>query len=338
MLRVLPRALRRIAAAATAGWVTGMPSASASAVRRSVSSSRDSDHGKSLRLASSLERPARPTLVLIHGLDSSKDTFSSVVADLQKDQYPAMALDLRGHGESSLGDESEFTLRQLCADIRSTVSAHGISRPFVLLGHSMGGMVVTRYAAEYPSDVAALIIEDMDMRVRPAPDPTEAKLSALRAFSREFPPGTEGFRAVRDSLMSFGYARSRVDSWRRSGRIFELPNGRWWTNVNPMAQYLARLRVLSTPGALHAFQTIADTKAPRDAKFPVHLLVAGPGTVCAEEGRGGLWELQDTMPELRIERFPNGSHSIHNTDSARFLSYVKGVVDEAARASDPRPS
>lgn len=96
-----------------------------------------------------------------------------MLADMARAHYPALALDLRGHGESPLGDPHYFSVATLVADIREAVKAHGVSQPFVLVGHSMGGRVVMRYAADYPEDIAALVIEDIGTDKMPAPTPDE---------------------------------------------------------------------------------------------------------------------------------------------------------------------
>ena len=45
-----------------------------------------------------------PTTVLVHGLDSAKDTWTAVLSDLIGADYPALALDLRGPSIGTLGD------------------------------------------------------------------------------------------------------------------------------------------------------------------------------------------------------------------------------------------
>jgi pimeloyl-ACP methyl ester carboxylesterase len=60
-------------------------------------------------LASTLVQPALPTTVLVHGLDSCKETWSKTLAALAAAGLPALAVDLRGHGESPLGDPGEPT-------------------------------------------------------------------------------------------------------------------------------------------------------------------------------------------------------------------------------------
>ena len=50
----------------------------------------------SVPLASSIKTRQFPTTVLVHGLDSSKETWTGLLSDLNSKGYPALALDLRG--------------------------------------------------------------------------------------------------------------------------------------------------------------------------------------------------------------------------------------------------
>ena len=51
---------------------------------------------ETVSLATSVVRPASTTVVLIHGLDSAKDTWSGVLTHLAASGTPALAVDLRG--------------------------------------------------------------------------------------------------------------------------------------------------------------------------------------------------------------------------------------------------
>lgn len=99
-------------------------------------------------------------VVLLHGLDSWSGTWHGFMAALAQRGFRTVALDLRGHGESPLGDPKAFAPEQLAKDVRSTLQALGLSQ-ITLLGHSMGGRVALQYAADYPEDLKLLVIEDM---------------------------------------------------------------------------------------------------------------------------------------------------------------------------------
>lgn len=110
-----------------------------------------------------------PTVVLIHGLNSAKETWKRVGTQLTAANIPNIAVDLRGHGESPLGDDEEaalpdFSPRALCRDIEQTLKDRQVEGPIVIVGHSMGARVALRYAADFPDQVAAVVMEDMDVR------------------------------------------------------------------------------------------------------------------------------------------------------------------------------
>ena len=71
---------------------------------------------------------------------------SGVLAELASRGYPALALDLRGHGESPFGPPDDFGAETLARDVWDAVAAHGVRGPVVLVGHSMGGRVAMRAA------------------------------------------------------------------------------------------------------------------------------------------------------------------------------------------------
>ena len=143
---------------------------------------------RTMQLASTVSTPTLPTTVFLHGLDSSKETWSGPLSRLTKMGYPAIALDLRGHGESRLGDVKEFSPENLASDVLDAVEAHGIRSPFVLVGHSMGGRIAMRLAAMEVDNylqgrtprIAACIIEDMDIQIREGPRPLDESLNPVQ--------------------------------------------------------------------------------------------------------------------------------------------------------------
>lgn len=85
--------IRRVAAAAitgAAGFAGGQLYA------RSASD-------RSVRLATTVWNPVLPTTVLVHGLESSRETWRGTLEYCLANALPAVAVDLRGHGESNLG-------------------------------------------------------------------------------------------------------------------------------------------------------------------------------------------------------------------------------------------
>jgi pimeloyl-ACP methyl ester carboxylesterase len=52
------------------------------------------------------------------------------------------------------------TAQEVVADLRAMLTAAGEPGPFVLVGHSLGGLYVQLYAYQYPDEVAGLVLVD----------------------------------------------------------------------------------------------------------------------------------------------------------------------------------
>ena len=117
-----------------------------------------------LPLASSVQQPGLPTTVLVHGLDSCKQTWEGVLSELAALGLPAVAVDLRGHGESP--HAGDFRPEALASDVITATERLGLRPPFVLVGHSMGGRVAMRLAAMDAERAAAGVRSPSDFTPR----------------------------------------------------------------------------------------------------------------------------------------------------------------------------
>jgi pimeloyl-ACP methyl ester carboxylesterase len=80
-------------------------------------------------------------LLLVHGFTGAKEDFGDWIEPLAERGWHVVAPDLRGHGASDHPEqETDYTLAIFADDVVGLVDDLGWDR-FVLLGHSMGGMV-----------------------------------------------------------------------------------------------------------------------------------------------------------------------------------------------------
>ncbi len=106
-------------------------------------------------------------VVAIHGITANHRSFAPLAARLPG---PVLALDLRGRG-GSRALPAPFSLEQHADDVAAAVRAAGFERA-VVVGHSMGGFVAVRLAHAHPELVAALVLVDGGLPLRPAPEGT----------------------------------------------------------------------------------------------------------------------------------------------------------------------
>ena len=122
-------------------------------------------------------------LLLVHGFTGAKEDFTPWLEPLAEAGWHAVAPDLRGHGASSQpAAESEYSFQLMAADLQGLADALGWDR-FVLLGHSMGGMVAQYMACAAPGrGLDGLIL--MDTSHGPLrnldPDLVQAAVSIVR--------------------------------------------------------------------------------------------------------------------------------------------------------------
>ena len=115
---------------------------------------------KKTLISSTISSPYYPTTILIHGLDSSKETWSTVMHDLISAGYPTIAIDLRGHGESPFGVEKkeEFNTKLLADDVISFIDNLSLDKLVVIVGHSMGRVMLLLLLCLLPIIVFIIII------------------------------------------------------------------------------------------------------------------------------------------------------------------------------------
>jgi 3-oxoadipate enol-lactonase len=100
--------------------------------------------------------------MLVHGFTGAKEDFTEWLDPLAAAGWHAVAPDNRGHGASEKPDEElQYTFELLATDVLELADElWGSDTPFVLLGHSMGGMVAQVLALRVPERVAGLILMD----------------------------------------------------------------------------------------------------------------------------------------------------------------------------------
>lgn len=94
-------------------------------------------------------------LVFIHGLSDNLLYWEFLASNLQ-DSYQVLRFDLRGHGESELGNE-EITIDTYVDDLNNLLDELNISKAN-LIGFSLGGAVALDFAIKYPQKVDSLVL------------------------------------------------------------------------------------------------------------------------------------------------------------------------------------
>lgn len=107
-------------------------------------------------------KPTQPngkTIVLLHGKNFNGYYFEETAKALAKEGFRVIMPDQIGFGKSSKPKHYQFSFQQLAENTKSILDDLKIEK-FILLGHSMGGMLATKMAVMYPENIEKLILEN----------------------------------------------------------------------------------------------------------------------------------------------------------------------------------
>src|SRR5258708_9553268 len=127
-----------------------------------------------------------PTVVLLHPFPANHE-FWLPVSRFLSSQYRLLIPDLRGHGESSLGN-GPATMQKHASDVAIVMDAAGVDRA-PLIGVSIGGYTIFEFWRRFRNRVTALVITN----TKAPPDNSDARSARLQAADEVLQRGTEAF-------------------------------------------------------------------------------------------------------------------------------------------------
>ncbi len=117
-----------------------------------------------------------PTVVLVSGKGNRADTWSTNPVDPHQPEPTVFhqvarftrvcaydrPLTIGGHGEASRSDAvaPPVDAKNGGTDLKALLTAAQVPGPYVVVGHSYGGLIARLYAGTYPGAVAGLVLED----------------------------------------------------------------------------------------------------------------------------------------------------------------------------------
>ena len=238
-----------------------------------------------------------PAVVLVHGITESHRSWHPLIEPLAR-HHSVLAVDLRGHGDSDHDDP--YDMPAYAGDVIETYTALGM-RDVLLVGHSLGGAVVTAAAAMAPC--AAVVNVDQPLRLAAFKDALTAIEPALKGTSANF---TATMQAMYDSMAGpLGPVESaRLSSIRRPDQTVVL--GTWQTVFDSTPEQLD-----ATVGAMLSGVTVPYLSLHGD----------DPGDDYAT------W-LTSHCANATIEVWPGHGHYPHLVDQQRFLDRIMAFEAE----------
>ncbi len=182
--------------------------------------------GAGVRLAGDLYPGGQPTVMLLHGGGQTRHSWAKTAQRLSDHGHAALALDLRGHGESDWAPDGDYALDAFVADILAIIDT--LEEPPILVGASLGGMTSLLLAGEHPEKAAALVLVDIVVRAEPA------GVKRILDFMAAHQDGFATLDDAADAIAAYTPNRSRSrnhEGLKKNLRLRE--NGRWYWHWDP---------------------------------------------------------------------------------------------------------
>jgi pimeloyl-ACP methyl ester carboxylesterase len=123
-----------------------------------------------------------PTVILEPGGGASAATLGWIAPDVAR-HTTVCVYDRAGKGWSDAAQTAPDGAR-IATDLHTLLERAHVAGPFVLAGHSFGGLYVMRYAAQYPDQVAGMVLIDSTApNAAPVPATAEGSDSLLKHVS-----------------------------------------------------------------------------------------------------------------------------------------------------------
>ncbi|MFB4370462.1 MULTISPECIES: alpha/beta fold hydrolase [unclassified Pseudomonas] len=170
--------------------------------------------GVSLQMAYMDVQPEKAngrTVLLMHGKNFCAATWEGSIKALSDAGYRVVAADQVGFCKSSKPAHYQYSFQQLASNTHGLLEQIGVDKVTVM-GHSMGGMLATRYALLYPDQVEQLVMVNPigleDWKTLGVP-----YLSVDQWYQRELKTTAEASRNYQKSTYYAGQWRPEFDRW-----------------------------------------------------------------------------------------------------------------------------
>lgn len=235
-------------------------------------------------------------VVLVHGIASSSTTFAKLLP-LLSPHHRVIAIDLLGFGQSPAPLWADYTIEQHVAALERTIRSLRLREPFTLVGHSMGSLIASRYAATQGRRVVHLVLVSPPIYLSPSEmsTPLERRAMGLYLKAYEYLRGNKQF-TMRNAALLGGMSPIK--------NVLEVSERNW------------RAFVLSLENAIEsqtAISDIAEVRVPIDVVY---------GTLDPFLVPGGL-RIVEQMRHVEVHRVERGDHLVRK----RLARVVQAAVD-----------
>lgn len=250
-------------------------------------------------------------VLMLHGGGQTRGAWRGAIATLGGRGYRAVALDLRGHGDSEWSPDGGYALDRFADDLRKVIA--GFPTPPALVGASLGGLAALLAVGEAPhAPVAGVVLVDI------VPWMEQRGGEQVVGFMRGTLGGFDTLEEAAESIA--GYLPHRPRPERLDGLSRNLrrrADGRWYWHwdpdfVRPQAGWdMDRINQRLSAAARAIHQPL--------------LLVHGTASEIVSDA--GAARFRQLLPDAEIAAIAGAHHMVAGDDNDAFLDALIPFLD-----------
>lgn len=257
--------------------------------------------------------PSAPPVVLLHGGGQTRHAWGGTAAALAAAGWHAIALDLRGHGDSDWAPDGDYRLESYAADLRAVAAT--FDRKPAVVGASLGGLAAIIAEGEVAEPVAAAVV-----LVDIAPRTQEKGVTRIITFMTANPDGFASLQEAADAVAAYQPQRPRpkdLNGLRKNLR--QGLDGRYRWHWDPrMISGPQRMSATRDPDRLE--------RAARNLRVPTLLVRGRMSDVVSEaDARAFL----GVVPEARYADVSGAGHMVAGDQNDPFTTAVVDFLSAA---------
>lgn len=250
-----------------------------------------------------------PSVVFLHGFTGSTASWREITK-LLKGNYQTIAVDLTGHGKSTIPEDIDrYSMDEQVVDLETLFTELSLDQ-FILVGYSMGGRVALAYTTHYSRRVSSLILESSSPGLK-----TKVEREERQAADRRLAE-----RILTDGLPAF------IDFW---GNIPLFASQKTLSEEKQLAVKHERLSQ-SEIGLANSLRGIGTGSQASywDSLGTVNLLVLLITGELDTKFVNISREMQRNFPNVRHETIEQVGHAIHVEKPATFATMIEEHISE----------
>lgn len=273
-------------------------------------------HASGLALVADAIGPVdAPHILFLHGSGQTRQSWRKALDEAAGRGYRAIALDLRGHGDSAWSPDGVYSLDRFASDLREVITQVG-GAP-VVVGASLGGLIGLLVSADQPPPTRALVLVDVTPRIE------EKGAREVTSFMHSAPEGFASVEEAAEAVASYLPHRQRPKDTSGLARNLRLRAGRYYWHWDPAFMQMGKNADFRPSGPTHL------DLAAQALTVPTLLVRGGRSRIVSDESAR---QFTETVPHAQVVDIAKADHMVAGDANDAFNQAVFSFIDKLPTA------